>query len=69
MATAPEAEQPTPTRAARIVKAVKNEAQDRNARAVLLLAISAGVASLAPIPFGPLAAASLVVVAADRTRR
>lgn len=69
MATAPAEPETQPTRAARIVRAVQAEAKDRNARAVMLLAISAGVATLAPVPFGGIAAAALVVVAADRARR
>lgn len=69
MATAPETEQAPVTRTRRVARVIATEAKDRNTRAVLLLAISAGVASLAPVPFGGIAAAALVVVAADRARR
>ena len=63
---APEAEEPLRERAARIVSL---PAHPRH-RPVTLLAISAGLAALAPLPAGPIAAALIVVVAAsERGRR
>lgn len=68
MATAPEVEEPQPTSRDRIRRAVTAPVSDR-ARPITLLAISAGLATLAPIPFGGLAAALLVLVAADYARK
>ncbi len=68
MATEPEVEvQPAPLRQ-RAAQAVKTPIEARH-RPVTLLAISASLIALAPIPFGPLGAALLVVIASDRGRR
>lgn len=68
MATAPEPEEQEPTPVQRVRAAIATPASDKN-RAVTLLAISAALASLAPVPFGAIGAAALVVVAAEARRR
>lgn len=69
MATIPEDDAPDaePLRE-RIVRAASAPTRDRN-RPVTLLAISAALASLAPLPAGPIVAALLVIVAFDRGKR
>lgn len=68
MATTPEVDEPQETRVQRVRTAVAAPLEQKN-RPVTLLAISAAVASLAPDPFGALAAALMVIVAADTRRR
>lgn len=68
MATAPEPDEIEPTPVQRVRAAIAVPTSDKY-RPVTLLAISAGLAALAPFPFGGLAAALLVVAAADRVRR
>ena len=64
MATAPEVDEPTPTPVQRVRAAVAEPFEPKN-RAVTLLAFSAGLASMAPEPFGAFAAAAIVVVAVE----
>lgn len=69
MATEPEAAQPDEPLRERAARIVSLPAQPKH-RPVTLLAISAGLAALAPLPAGPVAAALLVLVAAsERGRR
>lgn len=65
MATVPEKEAPPPTRAERVKVAVAKP--DNRLPAFLAAAAAAG--SLAPEPFGALAAACVVVVAWEARRR
>lgn len=69
MATIPEDDEPEaePLRE-RIARVAAAPTRDRN-RPVTLLAISAALASLAPLPFGGIVAALLVIVAFDRGKR
>ena len=64
MATAPEQEEAAPTPVQRVRAVIASPTSDKN-RPITLLAISAGLASLAPPPLGGLAAALLVVVAVE----
>lgn len=65
MATVPEKEAPAPTRAER-VKAV---AAKPDTRVAVALAVAGAAGSLAPDPFGALAAACVVLVAWEARRR
>jgi len=66
--TVPEDIAPEPTRVERIRKVALAPIAEKS-RPVTLLAISAGLATLAPVPFGGLAVVLLVLVAADSGRR
>ena len=68
MATAPEEQEVEPTRVQRVRAAVVAPVEGKN-RAVTLLAISAGLAALAPVPFGPAAVALLVIIASESARK
>ena len=68
MATTPEADEYEPTPVERVRTAIATPIEPKN-RAVTLLAISAGLATLAPEPFAGVAAALMVIVAADSVRR
>ena len=69
MATAPDIDEPTPSPVQRVRAAVALPLEPKN-RAVTLLAFSAGLASMAPEPFGAFAAALMVIVAVElRGRR
>lgn len=68
LATIPEEEeQPEPV-TQRVSRVLAAPAREKN-RPVTLLAIAAALAALAPLPAGPVAAALIVVVAAERGRR
>ena len=66
MATEPEAPEPQPTVVERVRRAVT---VPEKTRPVIGLAISAGLASLAPFPAGPIAVMFIVAAAADRGRK
>lgn len=68
MATAPAEREPEPTPVQR-VRAVIAKPVGEKQRPVTLLAISAGLVALAPLPFGPLGAVLLVIVAAEQGRK
>ena len=67
MATDPLPDDPQPTVAQRARRAVV-EPVARNER-VVLLAVAAAAATLAPVPFGAVAVMALVVVAAEGRKR
>ena len=68
MATAPEAEEQEPTPVQRVRTAIAAPASDKN-RPVTLLAISAGLSSMAPEPWGAIAVALTVIAAVELLRR
>ena len=68
MATAPEEHEVPATPAERLRAAMSAPIETRH-RPVTLLAISAGLAALAPVPFSVVAVALMVAVAADFGRR
>ncbi len=67
MATDPLPDEPQPTVAQRARRAVVAPVA-RNER-VVLLAVAAAAATLAPVPFGAIAVVALVVVASEARRR
>ena len=68
MATEPEVDEPQVPLRQRAARAVATPILPKH-RPVTILAVSAGLVALAPIPFGPVGAALLVIAAADRGRR
>jgi hypothetical protein len=68
MATTPEDPETQETPRERVARVATAPVRGSN-RPVTMLAIAAGLAALAPLPAGPIAAALLVVIAHDRGRR
>lgn len=67
MAYIPEDEIPQPSRVTRVTQAVVAPVTAH--RTAVMLAAAAAAASAAPIPFGGIAAAFLVMVAAEQARK
>lgn len=66
MATEPELPEPQPSRPVVIAKKIARPLREEKARDALLLAAAAALAATAADPFGPAAAAALVLVASRR---
>ena len=68
MATEPEVEESQVPLRQRAARAVTTPIEAKH-RPVTILAISAALVALAPVPFGPVGAALMVIAAADRGKR
>lgn len=66
MATNPEDREVNPSAIEKVVKAIQTPVATKRARTGLLLAFAGLLAATAPVPWGPVAVAIIVYIAADR---
>jgi len=66
LATNPEDQEINPSALEKVVRAIKTPVATKRSRTALLLAFAGLLVALAPLPWGSLGAATLILIAADQ---